>query len=315
MEQLVELLRLFGLSLELYQLTTGCCSGDVLPLGCERVQMVRIRLDRPLLVMGPKSSERLQLCLSLGPLRPGLVGLQSHGVELADDVIYGLDPQRDVHLVTPDAYGMALLSIDSHHLFTSAEAMGFPCFESVFRKHDWLRLEPGRLQELRRFLAELFAAVEAGVGPAAALAAEAPLISPQADLLPLLLETILDGWERQRGVPREPPRIELVKLAEQWAQQHPSTPITLEELCREVYVSRRSLIRGFQEHLGMGPMAFLKLRRLHGVRRQLLDHPPATGRVGELAHAWGFPNSGNFARDYTRLFGESPSQTLKRTPL
>jgi AraC family ethanolamine operon transcriptional activator len=81
-----------------------------------------------------------------------------------------------------------------------------------------------------------------------------------------------------------------------------------------VHASRRSLMRGFQEHLGMGPMAYLKLQRLHGVRRQLQSAEPGRATVVELAAAWGFSNAGHFAHDYRHHFGEAPSQTLRQRP-
>lgn len=62
----------------------------------------------------------------------------------------------------------------------------------------------------------------------------------------------------------------------------------------------------------MGPMAYIKLHRLHGLRRELLAADPQTVSIAELALQWGFLNPGHFARDYRRLFGQLPSQTLHR---
>nr|WP_278003364.1 helix-turn-helix domain-containing protein [Nodosilinea sp. TSF1-S3] len=93
---------------------------------------------------------------------------------------------------------------------------------------------------------------------------------------------------------------------------HLDQPLTLAEICQAVYASKRSLHYGFQEMLGMGPMAFVKVQRLHGIRRALLyaDSKPET--VAQIAHQWGFLSLGHFSRDYKQLFGESPSQTLQR---
>ncbi|WP_399213966.1 helix-turn-helix domain-containing protein [Synechococcus sp. RedBA-s] len=64
----------------------------------------------------------------------------------------------------------------------------------------------------------------------------------------------------------------------------------------------------------MGPMAFLKLQRLHGVRPGLLEAQPGAATISGLAASWGFLNPGHFARDCRRLFGELPSATLSRSP-
>jgi AraC family ethanolamine operon transcriptional activator len=58
-------------------------------------------------------------------------------------------------------------------------------------------------------------------------------------------------------------------------------------------------------------MAFLKLRRLHAVRRALLAADPQTTKISELAARWGFLNPGHFARDYRTLFGEHPGTSLR----
>ncbi|MFM7512484.1 MAG: helix-turn-helix domain-containing protein [Cyanobium sp.] len=95
------------------------------------------------------------------------------------------------------------------------------------------------------------------------------------------------------------------RLAEQAAQ------VTLDALCRQVAAGRRTLQQGFREQLGMGPMAFLKLRRLQGVSRELLAADPNTTTITELAIRWGFLNLGHFTHDYRMLFGELPSSTLE----
>ncbi|MFM7314815.1 MAG: helix-turn-helix domain-containing protein [Cyanobium sp.] len=99
---------------------------------------------------------------------------------------------------------------------------------------------------------------------------------------------------------------------QRWLDDHPGRPITLNDLCQVAHVSRRSLIQGFREHLGMGPMRYLKLQRLHGARRTLLRADPWELTVTEVAGDHGFLNAGHFARDYQHLFGERPSDTLRQ---
>ena len=130
--------------------------------------------------------------------------------------------------------------------------------------------------------------------------------------MPLLIGMLVQGAQPTQRLAQPPARIEVVQQAQRWMREHPLEPITLADLCRSLHVSRRCLIQGFREHLGMGPMAFLKLQRLHGVRRLLISADPGQQRIGPLAAEWGFLNAGHFARDYRRLFGELPRQTLQR---
>ncbi|MBM5818135.1 MAG: AraC family transcriptional regulator, partial [Cyanobacteria bacterium K_Offshore_surface_m2_239] len=60
--------------------------------------------------------------------------------------------------------------------------------------------------------------------------------------------------------------------------------------------------------------AYVRLLRLHSIRRRLLRAEPGEIQIGPLAEAWGFHNAGHFAANYRRLFGETPRVTLRRAP-
>jgi AraC family ethanolamine operon transcriptional activator len=75
-------------------------------------------------------------------------------------------------------------------------------------------------------------------------------------------------------------------------------------------VSRRSLHRAFHDTLGVGPVAYLRLRRLSSVRRAL--RRPLHTSVTQAALDHGFTDLGRFAGYYHEIFGEKPSQTRRR---
>ncbi len=85
-------------------------------------------------------------------------------------------------------------------------------------------------------------------------------------------------------------------------------PPTVAQLSVEVGVSRRTLQSAFQHLLGVSPLAYLKAARLHQARRALKQ----VGSVTEAATSAGFWHFGHFAHDYQTLFGEKPSDTLRR---
>jgi AraC-like DNA-binding protein len=84
------------------------------------------------------------------------------------------------------------------------------------------------------------------------------------------------------------------------------------DLCRETGASERTLEYAFREHFGVTPKAYLQAVRLHQVRGELRAANPAFARVSDVANRWGFWHMGQFAADYRKMFGELPSQTLKR---
>jgi len=100
----------------------------------------------------------------------------------------------------------------------------------------------------------------------------------------------------------------LVDRARQLVAGRLDNPPTVGELCSLLGVSRRTLQSCFQATWGMGPLAWLNTLRLNAVRR----HLKTAASVTEAATRFGFWHFGHFARDYRVLFGETPSQTLRR---
>ena len=103
-------------------------------------------------------------------------------------------------------------------------------------------------------------------------------------------------------------RAKIVQQARDYIEAVCDESIGVEDLCRELNVSRRTLQYCFQEVLGMNPVAFVRARRLNRVRQMLKE----VDSVTEAATAWGFWHFGHFSQEYKKLFGELPSDTLRR---
>jgi AraC-like DNA-binding protein len=86
------------------------------------------------------------------------------------------------------------------------------------------------------------------------------------------------------------------------------------EVCRALQASERRLRLACAAQLGIGPMAYDRLRRLSLVRRALRDDPSAKS-VSAVARSNGFRALGRFASDYRAAFGEYPSASLLRKAL
>lgn len=78
-------------------------------------------------------------------------------------------------------------------------------------------------------------------------------------------------------------------------------------------ISARTLGYLFLRTYGVTPMAFVKQERLKKAQRLLERADPVTATVAGIARTCGFTHMGQFAIDYKRLLGESPSETLHRT--
>ena len=77
-------------------------------------------------------------------------------------------------------------------------------------------------------------------------------------------------------------------------------------------MSQRTLERAFQKAFDMTARDYLKIRRLHAVRRRLLAARKGEVQIADVAYSHGFYELGRFAAVYARMFGERPSETLSR---
>lgn len=103
----------------------------------------------------------------------------------------------------------------------------------------------------------------------------------------------------------------IVSRAQEYMREHVEEPLTVEDLCRVLGVSRRTLQYSFQEVLQLNPVSYLRAMRLNGVRRMLKSADPQRHSVQDIAARWGFWHLSHFANDYRRMFGELPSETLR----
>ncbi len=108
-------------------------------------------------------------------------------------------------------------------------------------------------------------------------------------------------------------RNEIVKqsleILEENRGEHPSVA----ELAFACGVSERTLRSVFREYFRLGPSRFLQLRQLHDVRRALKRSDPNHVNVAQVMATHGVWSQGRFAKRYSNLFGELPSNTLQST--
>jgi AraC family ethanolamine operon transcriptional activator len=103
----------------------------------------------------------------------------------------------------------------------------------------------------------------------------------------------------------------LVREADDYVDASGGRPVHISELCSALKVTRRNLHRAFADTLGMGPVAYLRRRRLSAIHSVLKRCDPATISIGDLAFEYGFPEPGRFAAYYRAHFGERPSETFR----
>jgi AraC-like DNA-binding protein len=133
-----------------------------------------------------------------------------------------------------------------------------------------------------------------------------------------LVESLIHGlllvadhpYRQVLAAPASPGRPAAVRDAMDLIAAGPHLPLTTSVLAKQCYVSVRTLQEGFQRHLGMSPMTYLRVVRLRSAHRDLRSADPAHTTVARIAHRWGFTHLGRFAAAHQRMYGQTPLQAL-----
>lgn len=97
-------------------------------------------------------------------------------------------------------------------------------------------------------------------------------------------------------------------------EEDPSEPWTTARLAAEVHLSPRALQAGFRRDLATPPTAYLRDVRLRRAREALTAADRDATTVRAVAVGVGLLHLGRFAAAYREAFGETPSDTLNRSP-
>ena len=105
----------------------------------------------------------------------------------------------------------------------------------------------------------------------------------------------------------------IIRRCRELLEDREGESVLVEELAAAGEVSERTLRTAFNECFGVGPVRYLQLRRLHQVYCALRAAEPEAVSVCDTLVRYGEWEFGRFASRYRRLFGERPSETLRRT--
>lgn len=137
-------------------------------------------------------------------------------------------------------------------------------------------------------------------------------LSAERHLFPLVAAAIGAKSEAVKPSHSQSRRIKAVLDCQMYMLARRGESVTLLELSAISGLRPRSLINAFQAVTSLSPMAFLRALRLARVREALSDGSAFHARVIDVATDWGFWHMGHFTAAYRAMFGETPSETLRR---
>ena len=79
------------------------------------------------------------------------------------------------------------------------------------------------------------------------------------------------------------------------------------EMCRELFISRSQLFRKTERLTGYSPAELLRIMRLKAAARILKK---GHQNISDVMYAVGFNNQSNFAKNFKKMFGSSPSDYI-----
>jgi TolB-like protein/tetratricopeptide (TPR) repeat protein len=103
-----------------------------------------------------------------------------------------------------------------------------------------------------------------------------------------------------------------LKRAIEYIRGHVNGKMSIAALVAHCGVPERTLRKHFRTFIAVSPLTFWRQLRLAAARASLVKGSNGTS-ITEVAARFGFGHFGRFAQDYRQRFGETPSETLRRS--
>ncbi len=277
--------------LDFRQMDRGRFDGEIHLVMMPEVQLGHVRLERRIEQAG---APPLGLRTIGVPADPGQRifwrGRQVHGGQV---LVYPLGSEIDA--ISQPGFDVYVLSFAPELLNAAAERLGVAHFERLLDASDVVDVDPLALDALRVSLKAWFP------NPGRAWA--------RSELPSAVVQLLARATQPQKPVLLMDRAIHMAQLH---VDSRPFAALHVTDLCRHIGVSERTLRHSFRDRLGMTPKAYVRDRRLNLVRKALRDTAAPVAKIADIANRCDFWHMGQFAADYRRLFGELPSETLRR---
>ena len=132
-------------------------------------------------------------------------------------------------------------------------------------------------------------------------------------ILGLILTDLPHNYNEFMGLGTLEPAPEYIRRVEKYIADYYATPIQLSEMAECASISVRALQNGFRRFRNTTPMEYLRDYRLNMSRQKLESDRDADLNITQIASSCGFSHLSKFAKCYRQRFGETPSETRKRS--
>lgn len=291
------------------QLTTGTFEGRYFSIDLNLVTISVYGSNQVIESNSVKPLDQFRFCVPLEQSEPTVI----FGKDYPSDWLQIYPPGCEVHNVEPIGNISAVLTINRHALLnTDAVVPELSDYLLGLGSSCVVVQLPDTAQRMRATIAA---------------AIETALQLDKKHQLEALAKTIIDqvkmdlfvAWLKDNGVtsPRHSAaferfrqaRMALLQASRQTADMMHNSDIG--EILNDLG-SKRSIEQSFAKSVSMGPLSYLRVIRLHNVRRKLMQPDQFKQNIGDIAREEGFEDKSKFSVLYRKHFGERPSETRSR---
>ena len=291
-----------GKTYDAVQLSKGPLNGQFTLTNLGSILLLKICTNQKLLLNGDRGFDCMSFCLEATGLADQHL---MHNKPIAPYSLNGFrQGQKESHfqLTANTTTFLAILSISRFNAFIS-HCERDDLIEELER-HNALQIKPAMHAQFRKQLQTLI------LNPALTMQQSRQITN---HLYTSFLSALIDNSNVNYLSHTPSPRQELVKDFVDWAFKNSRNNYNLDQISELLFASRRTLIQGSKEALGMGPMEMMKRVRLEQVNWILRSTEAREDErfttITQVAQHFGFQSRGHFAKAYQNLFAETPSET------
>ena len=218
----------------------------------------------------------------------GSMIIKNHIYPITDGVIF-LIPKMDIHSAVPDGgeYVRSILNISDTYMDKLACITGKACIDAIFARECILPCEEDSNEIISIF--ESMSKIKR---------------SDSSPLKMLYYISKLFFVLSESGMPHVPPLQSRISGALHYINENLEFPMTLDDICAYVHLSKYHFCRLFAADIGMTPFEYINGRRISMAKKYLLftDMP-----VSEIAVKTGFSSFSAFSNYFRKKEGISPS--------
>jgi AraC-like DNA-binding protein len=86
--------------------------------------------------------------------------------------------------------------------------------------------------------------------------------------------------------------------------------LTIEDISRKSFISRRQLERGFKKRIGLSPKLYMRISRLNKVQEAFSGNQEEN--LTKLSYTLGYADQAHFTRDFKQFTGRTPGQYVNQ---